>query len=396
MANLKQALQIYDICSFLEGEHIRLGIGGFYPRRIKRTFIVNLVTVFAYIITIAQMAVVINFVLSITDIVTITEVLLFSMTQVGFVNKLVNFHRNSRKVATLDELISQEIFTRVTVAEMDIMKTSFQRCQKVLNIFLLSCFGVTLLYGVVPAVNGIMTGTKMYPFPGKFPFNPDDYFVLIYGGEVATVAVSAWNNGAMDCLFTKHTVIATTLFRILRKKIKDLHYNTNEGERPLENRIKHCVRYYNEIIKYVSAIENIFAYGILVQFMCSAIVICLTGFQLLVVASESGQSGLLVVYLFCMMFQLVLYCWYGHMLMEESNRITEACYAINWHEMKIGQQKMLITIMERAKKPIALKALGIFRLNLSTLMTILRSSYSYFAVLQQIYRNDKIMALVTN
>lgn len=141
------------------------------------------------------MVVVINFVLSITDIVTITEVLLFSMTQVGFVNKLVNFHRNSRKVATLDALILQEIFTRVTIPEMDIMETSFRRCQKVLNIFLLSCFGVTLLYGVVPALNGKMTGTKMYPFPGKFPFNPDDYFVIIYAAEVTTVAVSAWNNG---------------------------------------------------------------------------------------------------------------------------------------------------------------------------------------------------------
>lgn len=52
----------------------------------------------------------------------------------------------------------------------------------------------------------------------------------------------------MDCLFTKHTVIATTLFRILRKKIKDLQYNTKE-EWLITKRIKHCAQYYNEIIK---------------------------------------------------------------------------------------------------------------------------------------------------
>lgn len=38
--------------------------------------------------------------------------------------------------------------------------------------------------------------------------------------------------------------------------------------------------------------------------------------------------------------------------------------------MSVTEQKMLIMIMERAKRPILLKAAGIFKLNLSTLMAV--------------------------
>ena len=52
--------------------------------------------------------------------------------------------------------------------------------------------------------------------------------------------------------------------------------------------------------------------------------------------------------------------------------MTRACYTVKWNEMSVKNQKMLITVMERAKKPIALNAGGIFPLNLSTLMTVCR------------------------
>lgn len=47
-----------------------------------------------------------------------------------------------------------------------------------------------------------------------------------------------------------------------------------------------------------------------------------------------------------------------------------ACYVIDWYELKVTNQKMLITLMERAKKPLGLQAMGVFRLNLFTLMKV--------------------------
>nr|QXE93227.1 odorant receptor 1 [Eucryptorrhynchus brandti] len=191
----------------------------------------------------------------------------------------------------------------------------------------------------------------------------------------------------MDCIFAKHTAIATSFFSILCEKIKNLLDGIErKDDKLVENRIKHCIVYYTEIIRYVSLIENTFSYGILVQFTCSAIVICLTGFQLTLMTNFlSAHFILMATYFWSMTNQLTLYCWNGHLLMEKSDQITQACYHVNWYEMRVNDQKLLITIMERAKQPVAVKAIGVFCLNLATLMSILRSSYSYFAVLHQIF-----------
>lgn len=172
-----------------------MGIGGFYPTRIRRTFLVNLSTIFTYLITFAQVLSVANFILATTDLAKVSEILLFSLTQVSFVNKLINFHLKSWKLAVLDKTLEQDVFTLVTEEEENILSAAFAKCQKILSFFLLTCVFVTLMYGLAPLMDNITTGRKNYPFPGKFPFNPDDYYVVIFLGEVIAVGISAWNNG---------------------------------------------------------------------------------------------------------------------------------------------------------------------------------------------------------
>lgn len=105
----------------------------------------------------------------------------------------------------------------------------------------------------------------------------------------------------MDCLFVKHAVVATALCKILCKRIATVLQKT-EDDRIVEDRLKRCVVYYSQIIsyagtillkkpkliefcfRYVTEIQTIFSYAVLIQFLSSAIVICLTGFQLLVVS----------------------------------------------------------------------------------------------------------------
>ncbi|KAL1497441.1 hypothetical protein ABEB36_008415 [Hypothenemus hampei] len=293
-----------------------------------------LINIFVCVITFGHAMAVGNFLISTTDITKITEIFLFSMTQVGLVNKLLNFQFRFQTIVLLDKMVSTNIFKPSIETEQKMFENAFRKCQIVLNPFLVLCFLTVASFGGVPALANIKMKTKIYPFPGKFPFNPDNYFLLIFGLEI------------------------------------------------LQTKLIFTFKYY---FRYVLKIEKAFSYGIFVQFLCSAVIICLTGFQLLVVSAGNAELVRLVIYLLVMTYQLVLYCWYGHILMEKSKEITNACYTGNWHNMSVKEQKMLIMVMERAKRPVSIRAAGIFQLNLSTLMTILRSSYSYFAVLQRLY-----------
>lgn len=69
-------------------------------------------------------------------------------------------------------------------------------------------------------------------------------------------------------------------------------------------------------------------------------------------------------------FKLNLKTAFTPTIILQSNEITSACYEIDWHNLKLTNQRMLVIIMERAKRPLALQAMDVFSLDLFTLMTV--------------------------
>ncbi|KAJ8985304.1 hypothetical protein NQ317_007091 [Molorchus minor] len=87
-----------------------------------------------------------------------------------------------------------------------------------------------------------------------------------------------------------------------------------------------------------------------IQCIASALVICLTGFQMLTVPFGSVQFYRLIIY-FCSMFeQVALYCWFGHNIMLKSEEICDACYMSDWYNSDARIKKYLFIIMERSKR----------------------------------------------
>ncbi|CAH2010046.1 unnamed protein product [Acanthoscelides obtectus] len=86
-----------------------------------------------------------------------------------------------------------------------------------------------------------------------------------------------------------------------------------------------------------------------------------------------------------MFIQIYFYCWYGQDIVLKSIEISVSYYLTNWYNAYSSNVRTyLFLFMERSKRPLVLRAGGVFPLTLSTLMSILRSSYSYMAVLQRL------------
>lgn len=185
-----------DILQILKPEQVRLGIGGFYPSRIKRTLLVNLFTTFIYVFTFGYMTFVVNYALSTDDLAKVSEIFLLSMTQISFVNKLINFQSKHRKLAELDKTLEQEVFTNVTAKEQKIFSKTIASGQRALWFFYGICTIGVLVYGLAPLMDNATNGRKNYPFPAKFPFNPDDYYVIIFIAEVIVLIITAWINAS--------------------------------------------------------------------------------------------------------------------------------------------------------------------------------------------------------
>ncbi|XP_056629904.1 odorant receptor Or2-like [Diorhabda sublineata] len=124
---------------------------------------------------------------------------------------------------------------------------------------------------------------------------------------------------------------------------------------------------------------------IFVQCIGSVMVICVLGFQLSVTIPFPSETFFIQsIYLFSMIFQIFCYTWFGQKLMIKSERVTEACYLSKWYEFDFKVKKSLLILMTRCSKAIVLSA-GIFDLTLETFTMILRTSYSYMAVIRTVF-----------
>ncbi|XP_076256836.1 odorant receptor 85b-like [Rhynchophorus ferrugineus] len=375
----------YRICDTFSTEKRHLGLAGFYPG------IYNMyqttINIFCVLIETGQLIFTLAFVaVHWSNMIKLSETLLFSMTQIAFLSKLFNYMIKKQNCVKIELMLSDPLFTDITADQRYIFNNNISSVNRVAYIYRILCFFAVLLYGLFPFLD-TAAEEKVYPIPCLFPFNPDNYYTPVYLAEILSIAIGAWLNSTIDIFFCIMITVGKSQFEILSNKIGETTHHI-ENHSLTEKLLKSCIKYHQGLLRYNTLVETTFSDGIFVQFLCSVAVICLTGFQMLIIEIQSVQFFLLLVYFSCMMFQVAIYCWYGQLLMEKSDAVTSACYEIDWHRASTKNQKMLITIMERVKKPVIMRAFGFFELNLATLMKILKSSYSYFAVLQHLYTTN--------
>ncbi|XP_019771075.2 odorant receptor Or2 [Dendroctonus ponderosae] len=125
-----------------------------------------------------------------------------------------------------------------------------------------------------------------------------------------------------------------------------------------------------------------FSIIILVQLGSSIVVICSSGMVLLSLKPLSIEAISLYFYLITMFTELGMYCWFGNFVYVESLEVINSCYLSHWEERGPAVRKTLFMLMERAKRPLEIKAVRFFTLSFDTFIVILKWSYSYFALLR--------------
>ncbi|XP_017774126.1 PREDICTED: odorant receptor 4-like [Nicrophorus vespilloides] len=320
------------------------------------------------------------------DLSKVIDILYYLLTHSTYLCKLYNFIKNRRKLLDIEDVLQEKILYKYFDRYGKIYWHEVIRNCKILSYtFRLSVFLVVLFYALFPKFD--KDPDRTLPLAGWFPLNMDTFHTAIYAFQIFCMAVSAGTNTSTDIYCTKLLSLAIIEIKMLKNCLRNVDYSNgnNGGIKPEE--LGYIVALHKHLLHYITVLEGMFTYGIFLQFLASIGVICLTGVQMLVTDPRSVQFILLIVYLICMLCQCGLYCWYGNEILTESNGIAEACYMSNWYEGTTEQKKVLFLIMERSKRQIEMTAGKFFTLNLGTYMMILKSSYSYFAVLQRVYKD---------
>ncbi|XP_046752542.1 uncharacterized protein LOC124415886 isoform X3 [Diprion similis] len=118
-----------------------------------------------------------------------------------------------------------------------------------------------------------------------------------------------------------------------------------------------CVKRHQEIIEFVQSLNTFFSPLMLAQLMASNVLICLTGFQAILVVGQASGFFKFAIYLSGAFSQLFFWCWFGNEMIHQSTSVAEVLWLSPWELEKLTSISSLITIpLMRAKKPLKLTA----------------------------------------
>nr|WJJ63313.1 odorant receptor 13 [Pachyrhinus yasumatsui] len=324
-------------------------------------------------------------VINVRDLGTVMGALMLLLQQTAFISKLSIFIFKGDQLQMLEMKLKQFASHQLLFSDTMLLKNNLQNISKIGQIYRLSCILCCTFFGAGPFMNG---GTKFeLPMPGYLPYeisNQIKYFAT-YFYQMASLYIAACLNSSVDILNCRLITIATTLFEILIKRLKNIGHEDVENHQ--EEFIK-CIYFHNKLLEFIRGIEDLYSYIVFSQFAASVVVICSTAFELVILPVGSGEFVGSLMYLINMIIEVALYCWYGHNIQTMSESLGTACYISRWYETDTKTKKMITIFMEQSKRSVTLTAAKLFPLSLTTLTMILRSSYSYFAVLQRVY-SDK-------
>nr|XP_034180060.1 odorant receptor 45a-like [Osmia lignaria] len=149
-----------------------------------------------------------------------------------------------------------------------------------------------------------------------------------------------------------------------------------------------CIRHHQRLINVVNDVNDLLTPIIFLQLLTSGIEICLSGFA---VMSNGSSADLFkfVSYLSSMMIQLLLWCWPGEILVQESEEIGYAVYQhVPWYKLSPIYRRQLLLIILRSQKYCSISALTFQTLSIHTLTYVFNTATSYFALLRQIQEKE--------
>nr|XP_015839893.1 PREDICTED: odorant receptor Or1-like [Tribolium castaneum] len=246
------------------------------------------------------------------------------------------------------------------------------------------------------AVTPIAKGISKLPVEMWLPYdvNKDDKtYYLTYLFVVTGTANGAIASGVIDPLIAGLACQATGQLRILKNNLQYLWENVDKEisdsekdnalrEKIMYDKIRSCILHHNSILNYVELFEDTYSSVVFTQFTASVLVICNACLQISMVEPFTFAFFAMISFIVTMLAEIFLYSYYGTLLYDESNSLTNAIYMGRWYEYDIKSKKALIVIMERSKKPMIVTAGKILDLSLVTFTTILRRAYSLLAVLK--------------
>ncbi|XP_037976482.2 putative odorant receptor 92a [Plutella xylostella] len=281
----------------------------------------------------------------------------------------------------------------VVVLERDIAKAAIKHFDSIMQLFLFLCVSVFTFFCLLPLLLMVYqrytTGVAevQFPFSVKYFFdidvNSSSIWPIVYFHQVVSTLIVSLNVYGSDSLFYACCNFIQMHFRILQCQIEFLigrQWGPSDSH-TLNEKFKGIVRRHQGLTEIVRQLEFLYSYSSLFNFVTSSFLICLSGF-IVTTSKETRLVLCFVTFLFMSLAQISIFCYGGDLIMQSSKDVSAAVYRSRWFVADERLKRSMFIVLARAQRPCKLTAANFADLNLSAFATVLRRSWSYFALLK--------------
>uniref|UniRef100_A0A1I8NKT8 Odorant receptor n=1 Tax=Musca domestica TaxID=7370 RepID=A0A1I8NKT8_MUSDO len=196
---------------------------------------------------------------------------------------------------------------------------------------------------------------------------------------------------AADSLFSWIFHNISAHFAILRERLISVASSETEGKQSyanLKQSLAECVRYHQRILDTIDDFNEVFMMIVFVKFLISCIQIAFLAFQFVRGGDFAGQI-FHMLFLTSISIQMVLYCYGGQRIKDESTSIAVAIYEhFQWEILCPKSRKLLLLPLARAQKHSELNGV-FFTANLSLFLWVYKTAGSFVTLMMSVSDTSK-------
>ncbi|KAL0129878.1 hypothetical protein PUN28_001859 [Cardiocondyla obscurior] len=213
-------------------------------------------------------------------------------------------------------------------------------------------------------------------------------YVLITSYQVIQLFMTYAGNCCTEGIFVGVTMHLCGQFKILMIDFQRIDRYKRKHEKG--NIVEELVVRHRKLLKLTNNIEDTYNIIILIQIFSSAILICITGFGLIVSwhIHDIVMTMKSIVIMIVMLMQCFLYTYAGDNLRDRSEALSFALYNCDWCSLPPNDIRDLAFIMIKTNIPIRLTAGKFFYVTRATFMDILKTAVSYLSALRVMIEKD--------
>ncbi|RZC33727.1 7tm 6 domain containing protein [Asbolus verrucosus] len=297
--------------------------------------------------------------------------------------------------------INSDIFQPKSEKQRKLTKSNLSKWKRFYVVFTVNSSCAVFFLCTFPILDKSVKEYRL-PLMAWYPYNTkvSPFYEITYVYQCVSLLFIAITNVSTDTLIAALNMYIGAQCDIFCDDLRNLRNEDVPGD--INEILMKCITHHKKILEYdkiascdlvteklpffrfASDSNKFFNWIVFAQFFVNAISIALCLFRLTVVTPFSNEFYTYAIYEIAIIMEIFMYCWFGNEVKLKSKKIPYAIFESDWNEASLAVKKKMVFFTMRCQTPIKLSAVNLFYLSIKNFIAILRTTWSYFAVLHQV------------